>query len=521
MFASDRQPARMPAALQGRAMKIAFAQSEPAGAKVLVVGALPGGRLTPAASRLDKRTRGAIARAARGGGFDGKRGQIVALLAPAGIKATRLVIVGLGRPTELTALAAQEIGGAVADHLGEAGAGEAALCLDLPDRPAAPIDAAAFAAQLAFGARLRGYRFDRYRSQAKPDAPKEVKRLVLVAPDAKAARQAYAPLEAVGRGVTLTRDLVNEPGNVLYPQTFVERAKKLRALGLEIEALDEKRMQKLGMGSLLAVGQGSAHPPRLLVLRWPGKPAVRRPVAPFAFVGKGVTFDTGGIDIKPAKDMEQMKGDMAGGAVVVGLLATLAARKSPLPAVGIVPLVENMPSGTALRPSDIVTTMAGKTVEVIDSDAEGRMILIDALHYTVDRFRPRAIVDLATLTYSVIRALGHVFAGVLGNDDALIDRLTAAGKDTGERLWRLPLDPAYDENLKSDIADIRQCAPDEESADCVHAAQLLQRFVGSTPWAHLDIAGMEFLKKPGRLGPVGASGFGVRLLDRFVAAQEA
>jgi leucyl aminopeptidase len=307
---------------------------------------------------------------------------------------------------------------------------------------------------------------------------------------------------------------------VLYPESFVERAKALRSLGVEVEALDVKRMRKLGMGALLAVGQGSAHEPRLLVLRWPGRKRAGKAVAPFAFVGKGVTFDTGGIDIKPAKGMEEMKGDMAGGAVVVGLMAALAARKSPLPAVGVVPLVENMPSGHAYRPADIVRTMEGKTIEVIDTDAEGRMILVDALHYTVDRFRPRAVIDLATLTGSVIRALGHVYAGIFGNDDALAARLIAAGMVTGERLWRMPLDPAYDEHLKSDIADIRQCAPDEDSADCVHAAQLLQRFVGDTPWAHLDIAGMEFLKKAGPTHPPGPSGFGVRLLDHFVAGHE-
>jgi leucyl aminopeptidase len=501
-------------------MKIAFAEKRPARAGALAVGVMTGRKLTPAAAALDKQTRGAVARAVHSGGFDGKRGEIVDLVTPAGVKVSRLLLVGLGKPAELTALAAQEIGGAIVAHLGEVGEGEAVLAIDLPKDAKAPLAAADLAAQLAFGARLRGYRFDRYRSARRPDEPTPVKRLTLVTADLKSARRAHASLDAVARGVILARDLVSEPPNVLYPLSFVARAKALRSLGVEVEALDVKRMKKLGMGALLAVGQGSAHEPRLLILRWPGRKRVGKAVAPFAFVGKGVTFDTGGIDIKPAKGMEEMKGDMAGGAVVVGLIAALAARKSPLPAVGVVPLVENMPSGHAYRPADIVRTMEGKTIEVIDTDAEGRMILVDALHYTVDRFRPRAIVDLATLTYSVIKALGHVFAGVLGNDDALAERLIAAGKETGERLWRLPLDPAYDEHLKSDIADIRQCAPDEESADCVHAAQLLQRFVGATPWAHLDIAGMEFLRKAGPTHPPGPSGFGVRLLDRFVAGHE-
>ena len=502
-------------------MKIIFSQKRPAGAAALVVGVAAGRKLTPAAAAADRETGGAVSRALRGNGFDGGKGQVLDLVAPAGFAGSRILLAGLGKSAALTILAAQEIGSAIVEHLGAAGAKEAVLAIALAKGESAPLSTGALAAQVAFGAALRGYRFDRYRSRRRPDEPKPVKRLNVVTADLAGARRAHVHLDALARGVTLARDLVSEPPNVLYPLSFVARAKALRQLGVEVEALDVKRMTKLGMGALLAVGQGSSHEPRLLVLRWPGRQTGKwKSVAPLAFVGKGVTFDTGGIDIKPAKGMEEMKGDMAGGAAVVGLICALAARKSPVPAVGVVPLVENMPSGGSYRPADIVRTMAGRTIEVIDTDAEGRMILGDALHYTIERFQPRAIVDLATLTYSVIKALGHVYAGILGNDDALAERLIGAGRETGERLWRLPLDPAYDENLRSDIADIRQCAPDEESADAVHAAQLLQRFVGGTPWAHLDIAGMEFLKKPRPTVPAGASGFGVRLLDRFVAGYE-
>ncbi|WP_119459471.1 leucyl aminopeptidase [Rhodospirillaceae bacterium SYSU D60014] len=497
-------------------MKVVITSKAPAAAPVVAVGVLPGRRLTPAAATLDAATGGALTRALRDGRFDGARDQLLDLRAPDGVDGHRLILIGLGKPAELDRLASEEIGGRLVAYLAEEHEPEATILIDAPEQ--APVGVAEIAAHLGLGARLRAYRFDRYRTKRRPEDPAPMRRLTLVTDAVREARRLFRPLDAAASGVAFARDLVNGPGNAVHPESFVDQARALTELGVGVEVVTENQLRKLGMNALLAVGGGSAHRPRLLVLRWRG--SARRNAAPFAFVGKGVTFDTGGISIKPANRMEEMKGDMAGGAAVVGLMRTLAEREAAVDVVGVIPLVENMVSGQAYRPGDVVTTLSGRTIEVVDTDAEGRMILIDALHYTATRFKPKAIVDMATLTGSVVRALGHVYAGVFANDDDLAERLAAAGRQVGERLWRLPLDPDYDDHLKSDIADIRQCAPDEDSADAVHAAQLLQRFIGDVPWAHLDIAGRDFNRKARPTGPVGATGFGVRLLDAFLAGHE-
>ncbi|MEX2298077.1 MAG: leucyl aminopeptidase, partial [Dongiaceae bacterium] len=371
-------------------------------------------------------------------------------------------------------------------------------------------------AEIALGARLAGHRHD-LRTKARPGDPARVRHLVLAGPAAASARTAWRPFAAIAEGVEFARELVNEPGNRLYPASFAVRLKRrLAPRGIAVEILAPPALRQLGMGALLAVGSGSANQPRLVVLRWPGSGAGRKAM-PVALVGKGVTFDTGGISIKPASKMEEMKGDMAGAAAVIGTLLALARQGAANPAVGVLPLVENMVSGSAYRPGDVLTSHSGQTIEVVDTDAEGRLILADALSYAVRRFKPRALVDLATLTYSVIAALGHLYAGIFSNNEVLAAQLIAAGRDAGERLWRLPLHPDYDEHLKSHIADIRQCAPDEESADAVHAAQFMQSFVGGTPWAHLDIAGVEFMRGEGRSG---GSGFAVRLLTQWLTVAQ-
>jgi leucyl aminopeptidase len=307
---------------------------------------------------------------------------------------------------------------------------------------------------------------------------------------------------------------VAEPANVIYPETLAEQACTLERYGVAVEVLDEGAMRELGMGALLGVAQGSARPPRLVVMQWHGAGA-HQP-APLAFIGKGVTFDTGGISIKPAAGMGDMKWDMAGSAVVIGLMRLLAARKAKVNAVGIVGLVENMPSGTAQRPGDIVTSMSGQTIEVLNTDAEGRLVLADAMWYCQDRFKPALMIDLATLTGAVIVALGHNNAGLFANDDELADRLIAAGKAVGEEVWRLPLADAYDRDLESDAADVKNIGGGR-AAGSITAAQFLQRFVNKVPWAHLDIAGMAWSSKDAPTVPKGATAFGVRLLDRFVA----
>ncbi len=313
-----------------------------------------------------------------------------------------------------------------------------------------------------------------------------------------------------------TRDLVSEPANVIYPETLAEQARSLEKVGVEVEVLDERAMRELGMGALLGVAQGSARPPRLVVMQWRGAGKADGRTAPLAFIGKGVTFDTGGISIKPAAGMGDMKWDMAGSAVVIGLMRLLAARKAKVDAVGIVGLVENMPSGTAQRPGDIVTSMSGQTIEVLNTDAEGRLVLADAMWYCQDRFEPRLMIDLATLTGAVIVALGHHNAGLFANDDELASRLTEAGKAVGEEVWRLPLAEAYDRDIDSDAADVKNIGGGRAGGS-ITAAQFLQRFVNKVPWAHLDIAGMAWSSKDAATVPKGATAFGVRLLDRFVA----
>ena len=490
-------------------MEIELVTKAAGGAPVIIVGAHEGRKLTPSAAALDRNIGGRIRKAMAGGGrFAGAAGQTLDLVAPEGFAGRRVILIGLGKPGTVNALAAQDIGGRIETVLAGMGEAEAAIVLDLAgDLPA----------HLAFGALLASQRFLKLRTIARPGDPKPVRRLSIVATGV-GPRKLFGRLQGLADAVGTARGLVNEPANLLGPEDFVRRAQALKKLGVKVEVLKEAQLKRLGAGALLAVGSGSERRPRLLVLRWKGRGARKSPIA---FVGKGVVFDAGGLGIKKADGMEAMKADMAGAAAVVGVIQALAARKAPIDAVGICALVENLPSNTSYRPGDILTTMSGQTIEVIDTDAEGRLILSDALHYAVSRFKPRAVMDLATLTYAVGAALGHYHAGVLSNNDALVKRLIAAGDKTGEKLWRLPIGPDYDANLESGIADLRQVASNEETADAIHGAQLLQHFVGDTPWAHLDIAytGM-FANKERPTQPKGATGFGVRLLDALAESYE-
>jgi leucyl aminopeptidase len=359
---------------------------------------------------------------------------------------------------------------------------------------------------------LGAYHFGLYHGAPEALDNHKLHALSVLSAHAAEADAAWPSLLAVARGVVLARDLVTEPANVLSPVEFAERAQTLRAHGLEVEVLDRPAMEKLGFGALLGVAQGSANEPRMVIMRWNGGKA---DAAPLAFVGKGVTFDSGGISIKPAAGMEDMKWDMAGAAAVTGLMATLALRKAEVNAVGLVGLVENMVSGTAQRPGDVVRSASGQTIEVLNTDAEGRLVLADVLWYARDRFAPRLIVDLATLTGAIIISLGHEYAGLFSNNEALASGLADAGAFTGEKLWRMPLGKAYDKLLKSDIADMQNISGGRAGGS-ITAAQFLKRFVGETPWAHLDIAGVAWDDKARNGQPKGASGFGVRLLDRFV-----
>jgi leucyl aminopeptidase len=369
------------------------------------------------------------------------------------------------------------------------------------------------AAALAFGATLRAWRFDRYRTKEKEEDKPKLERLAFATSGVTAAKAAFAPLRAIADGVFLTRELVSEPPNVLHPTEFAERCKGLERLGVEIEIMGPKEMKRLGFGALLGVSQGSAQEPRMVVMQWKGAPKGKKQ-KPIALIGKGVTFDTGGISIKPAGGMEDMKWDMAGAGAVVGAMAAIAGRKAKADVVALVGLVENMPSGTAQRPGDVVRSYSGQTVEVINTDAEGRLILADVMWYCQERFDPACMVDLATLTGAIIIALGHEHAGLFSNDDALSQRITAAGSVVGEKCWRMPLGEAYDKQIKSDIADMKNVGG--RPGGSITAAQFLQRFTNGKPWAHLDIAGTAWSGKDSATIPKGATAFGVRLLDRLV-----
>jgi leucyl aminopeptidase len=461
-----------------------------------------------ASKRLLGSTADFVKRAAAADHFTGKPGSALDLVAPAGLSVSRLVVMGIGKAKELKALDFVKLGGKAVGKVPST-APEVTILADLPSGAMK----AEQAADLALGASLRAYAFERYKTKRKDgDEKPALAKITVAVADAAAVRRAWQSRAAVTEGTIIARDLVNEPANILYPEEFARRAAALKKQGVAVEVLDVNAMQKLGMGALLGVGQGSVRDSRLVVMRWNGGKAGTPPIA---FIGKGVCFDTGGISIKPASGMEDMKGDMAGAACVVGLMHALAVRKAKVNVLGAIGLVENMPDGNAQRPGDIVTSMSGQTIEIINTDAEGRLVLADVLHYVNQRFKPKFMVDLATLTGAIIVALGHEYAGLFSNDDKLSERLTKAGQATGERLWRMPLGPEYDKLIDSKFADVKNTGG--RNAGSITAAQFLQRFVEKTPWAHLDIAGTGMGSPQSDINKSWGSGFGVRLLDRLVA----
>ena len=444
--------------------------------------------------------------------FKGKALSVLDIVAPYGSPADRLVVVGLGAADGKTSLDWIKAGGKAAGALKSA-----RKVVVFLDAPGFDVSAKA-AADFALGMRMRAYKFDSYKTAKKSDADEDENdkavKVTLVTGEASAAKAALKQALAIADGVNLARDLVNEPPNVLGTEEFAARAKALESLGVEIEILGEKEMGKLGMGALLGVAQGSVRPPRLVIMRWNGGKAKEKPIA---FIGKGVVFDSGGISIKPAGGMEDMKGDMGGAAAVTGLMHVLAARKAKVNVVGMIGLVENMPDANAQRPGDIVTSMSGQTIEIVNTDAEGRLVLCDALHYCRQRFEPRFMINLATLTGAVLVALGSQHAGLFSNDDDLSAKLVSAGLSTGERLWRMPLGDDYDKLIDSKFADMKNSGG--RHAGSITAAQFLKRFVGDTPWAHLDIAGTAMGSVQDEINQSWASGFGVRLLDELVRTE--
>ena len=449
-----------------------------------------------------------VKRAAATNQFKGKSGSTLDLLEPEGIKIQRLIVIGTGKASDLKEKDFLKFGGVLAGKLNSDSEAVTVLA-ELPDAAMQPSQAAAIAA----GARLRAYRFDRYKTKKKDGDNGALRaQLSMAVEDVAGARKAFAGSAHIVDGIVLARELVNEPPNVLYPEEFARRAARLRKLGVIVEILDTKAMAKLGMGALLGVAQGSARSGRTVIMRYNGG---KRGEPPVAFVGKGVCFDTGGISIKGAANMEDMKGDMGGAACVVGLMHALAARKARVNAVGAIGLVENMPDGNAQRPGDIVTSMSGQTIEIINTDAEGRLVLADVLSYVAKKFKPKFMVDLATLTGAIMVALGTEHAGLFSNNDELAERLVKAGIETGERVWRMPLAPEYDKLIDSQFADMKNTGG--RHGGSITAAQFLQRFVDNTPWAHLDIAGTAMGAPKTEINHSWGSGFGVRLLERLVA----
>jgi leucyl aminopeptidase len=486
-------------------VKIEFVATAAADGATLALPAFAGGE--PVGAALPEALASRVARLADRGRFKGERGETLSFHEPLGTGAETVLAIGAGAKDGWDAHAAELFGAHAVKAA--AAAGDEPLLIDLHAFPAE------LAAQAAFGAQLAAYRFDRYRTRPAPGGGGHTIGEVRIAtPDPAAATRAFAPLASLAESICFARDLVNEPANVLYPAEFARRVQALTALGLEVEILGEREMAELGMGALLGVGQGSARESQLAVVRWQGAADPAAP--PIAFVGKGVCFDTGGISIKPADGMGEMILDMAGAAAVAGAMRALAARKARVNAVGIMGLVENMPDGAAQRPGDIVTTLSGQTVEIVNTDAEGRLVLADALWYCQDRFKPRAMIDLATLTGVIMSALGADIGGLFANDEALAERLLAAAAATDERLWRLPLPADYAKALESRAADLKHTG--DRFGGAITATLFLQRFVNDTPWAHLDVGLTVWkAKSTSPLSPDGATGYGVRLLDRLVA----
>jgi leucyl aminopeptidase len=468
------------------------------------------------ARELDQRASHAITKAGDAASYKGKKRSTMELLAPARMGVNRLVVLGVGKAADLKENDWVLLGGAAAGAISARKTKTASLIAEAPESGGMRADIVA--ALLAFGASLRQYGFHKYQTKkngSNGDKPETdgMQKLVVHCADPDKARAAFARYQPVVNGVMIARDLVNEPANMLGPLEFAMRARELADVGVEVEILDADELTELKMGALLAVAQGSVRPARVAIMQWNGAKSKR--TKPIAFIGKGVVFDTGGISIKPASGMEDMKGDMGGAACVVGLMHALAERKANVNAVGLIGLVENMPSGNAMRPGDIVTAHSGQTIEVLNTDAEGRLVLADLLSYAQERFKPRFMINLATLTGAIMVALGKEYAGLFTNDDKLAGELVDASLTTGEKVWRMPLDKAYDKMVESKNADIKNLGG-RWAGSCT-AAAFLKFFVKDTPWAHIDLAGTAMDAPKSDINPSWGSGWGVRLLDRLVA----
>ena len=491
-------------------MKVTFKAVEEPQEGVAVVVVFENNTYSLAAEELDKKMGGLIQRALKATDFKGKKGQCLSLMTPAGTSFDRLVILGLGDADECSERNVTESGSALALELLKMQCPHVSIFLKGIVLP--KLKNHELASFLAAGVLLRSYRFTKYKTKPREDEKRKIDTLNLYTDFPEKADMLFEKKSHGIEGVFLARNLMCEPANVLTPSAMMHELMGLKKLGVKVEVLDGVEMKKLGMNALLAVSQGSSNPPYLVVMHWRGGDPEE---APIAFVGKGVTFDTGGISIKPSAKMDEMKMDMGGAAAVAGLMMSLAGRKAKVNVIGVVGLVENMPDGNATRPGDIVTSLSGQTIEILNTDAEGRLVLADALWYTQDRFHPQLMVDLATLTGAVVVALGTKYAAAIGNAQEAIDKMKQTGDTVGEQIWQLPLDERYDKDINSKLADVKNTGA--HGAGTITAGHFLQRFTNKVPWIHLDIAGVAWSDEIHPLSGSYPSGFGVRLLDQFIA----
>ncbi|AHC73729.1 putative cytosol aminopeptidase [Candidatus Endolissoclinum faulkneri L5] len=469
---------------------------------VIVCAYLEGGQLSPTAYTIDNETNGLISAAISCSQFVGKAQQTLTVFTPS----NRVLLIGIGKPSQINLAFAEKFGGIIYETLANSAEEEATIMMELDDFKSVEI-----AAHLALGALLRSYRFDYYKTKITKEEKPSLVNLFISVEKYSYAKKVYESEEAVAEGVFFTRDLVSEPANILFPSEFAKRVDLMTSLGLQIDILEEKEIARLGMSAMLAVGQGSEHESKLVTMRWEGADKNQKSIA---FIGKGVCFDTGGISLKPSTGMEEMKFDMGGAGVVCGLMRALAKRKAKANVIGVIGLVENMPDGRAQRPGDIVRSMSGQTIEIINTDAEGRLILADLLWYTQDQYKPEFMIDIATLTGSIVVALGEETCGYFANNDAIARELQAAANAVDEAIWRMPMGEVYNKQMDSDIADMKNAG--SRWAGAITAACFLERFVNDLPWIHMDIAGVTWLRKNLPTAPKGASGFGVRALNRLV-----
>ncbi len=482
-------------------LEVVFTKGKIGAEAVRIVGCAE--KTKPSLEFLPKDEKEAVLKALRQAKFEGKSGQFVEVLGGR----SKIIVAGVGKNPD--ALALQKLGGCLAKRLFKDSVG----CYMVEELKGCRFDSKRIACEIAFGLMLGSYRFDKYFTKKKADEYPALEQMIFKLQDAAAAAEDFKKYAALANAVRYGRDLCNEPANYLTPQVFADDIERLKYLGLEIEILDKDKLLEKGFGLLLGVAQGSVNEPKVAVLQWKGKAG--QDDFDVALVGKGVTFDSGGISLKPGAGMSDMKGDMTGAAVVAASLKALALQAAPVNAIGIVGLVENMPSGSAIRPGDILTSLSGQTVEVLNTDAEGRLVLGDCLTYVQERYNVKKIVDIATLTGATMRALGSEYAGLFGNDDKLAAELIKAGEKSGENLWRLPVNKAYDKMIDSPVADMKNIGG--ANAGGSTAACFLQRFVkDGVKWAHLDIAGVDRLEKGTDLCPKGATAFGIRLLNAYL-----